>query len=154
MFDPAYCAWPAGDLDRGSSLVQCVQRLDDSLKRGGIDLCGTHVAVATREGVRALTTEHDALLFLAILVLHRDGQLRLVERGRLVDEPGRAGSRERRQQRIDLRRIGVFRGGGDLLPLFARLLERDRLSVADRLDTRRVERPRIEDVLDTEVVGG
>ena len=126
---------------------------------GGVDLRGAGLAGARRvdrSPARAKVTRSPCL---AVVVLEGDGQLRLVEAGL-----GRACRRtpvaralgDRGDQRLDLRGVDVLGGRRDLAPLLfllavlvldLGLLERDGLAVADDLEARGVEGPRVEQIL-------
>src|SRR5829696_893363 len=55
--------------------LQRIERLDDRVKGGGVDLCCRCITFAAREGVGALPRESDLLLLLAVFELDRGGQL-------------------------------------------------------------------------------
>src|SRR5262245_57683289 len=61
-------------------LLECVDRLADSIERGNVDFRGAFVALAARERVRPLPGEAD-LFLLAFVELERHGDLGRVERG-------------------------------------------------------------------------
>src|SRR6476659_7790297 len=134
-------------------LLERIQRLDDAVERGGVDLCGALVAVAARESVGPLFREGD-LLLLALVELHRGGEVGGVESRRLVGEAGGPRIGQRRDERVDLGAVDGLGGGRDLLPGVLVLFERRRLAGARDLEARRVERARVEEILQTQVVGG
>src|SRR5688572_26861948 len=101
-------------------LLDAVERLDDVVDRGRVDLSDAGLALARAEALGTASRQADLLDALALIRGQRDREFGLVEAAlrRAVDVARRARSGDRRDQVVDRGLIDVTRGRRGLLPLF------------------------------------
>ena len=143
-------------------LRQRVELFEGFLELAGFELQRAWLIWPRREGPSSRAADRHALLFLAIIELHRDdgGGIR-VSGGctGAVDEALRSQIREIEQRALEVAGIDCLLGRRDLFPgidgIFARslhTLERPRVFAASDLETCRVERPEIKHFLTAKIL--